>query len=291
MISIEKLSLFNIDKFRDMYEAREDSYLCDKSFFDIYDDESFLIKYIIRKQVKLFKLNDEYVGYIWHEYPENSGYCTIYGIDFKDEYMDYITSNMLNQLRFNSIKLDIIQSNKNQVIMNKLGFDILYRSIVMNLNLNTIDIGEFEAPDNIEFKHFVSNKDENLRCEVQNSIFKDKNRVPLKTNDIFDEENEDYFIDEFCVFLCKNNEQVLGYGQIILTKNQYTIVNFGILEEYRMHGYGELLLRYLIELCRVNSIYDIYIRVEESNYKAVQLYSKIGFTKCDCCITWKKDFL
>ncbi|MDO5516684.1 MAG: GNAT family N-acetyltransferase [Clostridium sp.] len=290
MVSIEKLSLFNIDKFREMYEEEEDSYLCDKGFFDIYDDESFLIKYIIRRQVKLFKLNNQYAGYVWHEYPENSVYCTIYGINFKDEYLEYLTSDMLNTLKFNSIKLDIIQNNKNEVMMHNLGFEILYKSIVMNLDLNKTHIEEFQVPDDIEFKHFTRNKDENLRCKVQNSIFRDKNRVPLKINDIFEEENEDYFIDEFCVFLCNSDKQVLGYGQIISTKNQYTIVNFGILEEFRMHGYGEILLRYLIELCRVNSIYDIYIRVEEGNYKALQLYSKVGFTKCDCCVTWKKDF-
>ena len=77
---------------------------------------------------------------------------------------------------------------------------------------------------------------------------------------------------------------------IILTKNEYTIVNLGILEQYRMNGYGEILLRYLIELCKINSIDDIFIRVEESNEKAINLYSKVGFKKSRSCITWKKLF-
>lgn len=290
MISIEKLSLFNIDKFRSLYETEEDSYLCDKGFFDIYDKESFLIKYIIRKQVKLFKLNDEYIGYLWHEYPENAECCTIYGISFKNEFIEYITSDILKALKFNSLKLDIIQNNKNKLIMSRLGFDIQFKSIVMKLNLKNTLFNEFKVHEDLEFKHFVTNRDEGLRCEVQNNIFKEKNRIPLTINDIYEEENEDYFINDFCVFLTNSNDDILGYGQIILTKNEYTIVNFGILEQYRMNGYGEILLRYLIELCKINSIDDIFIRVEESNEKAINLYSKVGFKKSRSCITWKKLF-
>ena len=290
MISIEKLSLFNIDKLRSLYETEEDSYLCDKCFFDIYDKESFLIKYIIRKQVLLFKFNDEYIGYIWHEYPQSGQCCTIYGISFKNEYIEYITPDILESLKFNSLKLDIIQNNKNKLIMSRLGFNIQFKSIVMNLNLKNTILDEFTVYDDIDFKHFKTNKDEGLRCEVQNSIFKDKNRIPLTINDIYEEENEDYFIDDFCVFLKNSCDDILGYGQIILTRNEYTIVNFGILEQYRMKGYGEILLRYLIELCRINSIDDIYIRVENSNEKAINLYSKVGFKKVRSCITWDRQF-
>lgn len=292
MISIEKLSMFNIDKFRILYETLEDSYLCDKGFFDIYDKESFLVKFIIRRQVKLFKLNDNYVGYLWHESPDDdSKCCTIYGISFKDDFIEYITSNILDALCFKSLKLDIIQNTKNRLIMNRLGFDIQFKSIIMHLDLlSNPKMFEFKFPDNLQFKHFIKNKDEDLRCEIQNSIFGEKNRIPLTVNDICEEENEEYFIEDFSVFLKNSNDDVLGYGQIILSKNQYTIVNFGILAQYRMKGYGETLLRYLIHLCVLNSISQIFIRVEETNIKAINLYNKVGFAKYKNCITWIKLF-
>jgi hypothetical protein len=62
MVFLEKLSLFNIKHFRKLYNKNENAYICDKSFFDIYDEESFIIKYIIRKQIKLFKVKKKYVG-------------------------------------------------------------------------------------------------------------------------------------------------------------------------------------------------------------------------------------
>ncbi|HCW53755.1 MAG TPA: GNAT family N-acetyltransferase [Clostridium sp.] len=292
MISIEKLSMFNIDKFRILYETLEDSYLCDKGFFDIYDKESFLVKFIIRKQVKLFKVNDKYVGYLWHECPDDSSKCcTIYGISFKDDFIEHITSNFLDHLSFKALKFDIIQNTKNKLIMNRLGFNIQFKSNIMHLDiLKHSEMLEFKFPDNLKFKHFVKNQDEGLRCEVQNKIFGGKNRVPLAINDIYEEEEEEYFIEDFSVFLKNSDGDVLGYGQIILSRNKYTIVNFGILEQYRMRGYGEILLRYLINLCRLNSISQIFIRVEEANIKAINLYTKVGFVKCNSCVSWIKLF-
>ena len=60
MISLEKLTLFNIDDFRLLYNISHNSYICDNDFFEIYDDESFVVKYIIRNQVRLFKMDDQY---------------------------------------------------------------------------------------------------------------------------------------------------------------------------------------------------------------------------------------
>ena len=90
MVFLEKLSLFNIKDFRKLYNKNENAYICDKSFFDIYDEESFIIKYIIRKQIKLFKVKNEYVGYVWYEYPSDEGFSNIYAIYLKDEYINLL---------------------------------------------------------------------------------------------------------------------------------------------------------------------------------------------------------
>ncbi|POO85827.1 GNAT family N-acetyltransferase, partial [Clostridium sp. 3-3] len=62
MITIEKLSLFNIENFRKLYNSKYRSYICDRDFFTIYDEESFVVKYLLRKQVKIFKYNNKHIG-------------------------------------------------------------------------------------------------------------------------------------------------------------------------------------------------------------------------------------
>lgn len=285
MITIEKLSLFNIENFRRLYNKNYRSYICDKDFFTIYDEESFIVKYLLRKQVKLFKSNNRFIGYIWYDESKvKSGSNNIYSIYILEEFIQCLDNRFLNFIKCNTLKLDIVENEKIKILMDKLGFGILTKTYLMKLESYPKSI---EVDAEVDFKHFVKNCDEKLRCEIQNSIFNDENRIPLVPNDIFEEEEQEYYIDDFSVFLYVNG-QCAGYGQIILSNGLYTIVNFGIIGEFRCKGYGQTLLTYLIELCRINDINDIYIRVEKDNYKAVSLYNKVGFRECTLYDTWYK---
>ena len=288
MITIEKLSLFNIESFRKLYNEKYQSYICDKDFFNIYDEESFLIKYMLRKQVKLFRAENELVGYIWYDESKADCYSSnIYSIYIMDDFIDYFNNRSLDDLKINTLKFDIVENKKIIRLMNKLGFGILNKTSLMKLEDYK---GFIEVEEDVEFKHFSKNCDEKLRCDIQNEIFYDINRNPLSSNDIFEEEEQEYYIDNFSVFLCVKGKYV-GYGQIILSSGLYTIVNFGIIEEYRQQGYGQTLLTYLIELCKINNISDLYIRVEKNNYKAVSLYNKIGFREYISYDTWYKSII
>ena len=284
MVVIEKLSIFNVDEFRKLYNSDYRSYVCDKDFFSIYDTESFIVKYLLRRQVRLFKINDKYVGYIWYDISKTRENNNIYSIYILEEYIDLFDNTFLNFVKLDSLKFDIQDNENIRILMNKLGFEIQSKVCLMKLESPS---KLSEISEELEFRHFVQNSDEGLRCMVQNSIFFSENRVPLQPDDIFEEENQDYYINDFSVFLCLNNEYI-GYGQIILSNGLYTVVNFGIIKEYRCHGYGQILLEYLIELCRINSIDDVYIRVERDNYKAVSLYKKVGFKECALYDTWYK---
>lgn len=286
MVFLEKLSLFNMNHFRRLYNRSEDAYSCDKSFFEIYDEESFIVKYIIRKQIRLFRVNSEYVGYIWYEYPSYNGFSNIYSIYLKDEYIHLINSKILSFFNASAFRFDMLANSKASFIMKKLNFDVNSNNILMKIRTSNIKNNFCE--NRIFFKHFKEGQDEELRCRIQNSVFNEKNRVPLTIEDIYREEEEDYYIKDFGVFICNNNGQVVGYGQIIFNRGFYTIVNLGILEEYRKHGYGELLVRYLIDLCYRNSIKTVYIRVEKNNLKALSLYTKIGFREYQSFISWYK---
>jgi ribosomal protein S18 acetylase RimI-like enzyme len=174
-------------------------------------------------------------------------------------------------------KLSLIRSIdlKNNNIVKKLKLIVLKKEILMNME--AINFEHIDKNEDIFFRHFIEGEDEELRCKIQNSVFYDKNRVPLCASDITDEEIEDYYITNFGVFLCKNDGQAIGYGQVIYSNGEYTIVNLGILKQYRQRGYGEMLIKYLIQLCYNNSIKHVYIKVERENVNAVSLYKKVGF--------------
>lgn len=286
MITIEKLSLFNIDNYRKLYNSKYRSYVCDKDFFEIYDNESFIVKYLLRKQVRLFKYDSIYIGYIWYDESKTPKVNNVYCIYILDEYIDLLNESVLDFIRCCKLKYDMEENEKIKELMNKLGFEISSNISLMKLKYKPAEI-ELEINDELEFKHFIANCDEELRCRVQNNIFYSENRTPLNVDDIFEEEGQDYYINDFSVFL-RTKDDYIGYGQIILSNGLYTVVNFGIIEEYRCQGYGQVLLNYLIELCRINSIDDIYIRVEKDNYKAVSLYKKAGFRECVSYDTWYK---
>jgi len=287
MVFLEKLSLFNVNQLRKLYNKNEDAYICDKSFFDIYDEESFFIKYAIRKQIKLFKINNEYIGYIWYEYPSDQGFSNIYSIYLKDEYIDLLNSKLLSLFNIKSFRFDMIDNSKASSIMKKLNFDVNSKNILMKKktsNLYRDNLGK-----RIFFKHFKEGRDEALRCKIQNSVFNEKNRIPLTVEDVYREEEEDYYIRNYGVFICNEDGLAIGYGQVIFNKGLYTIVNLGILSEYRHQGHGEALVNYLVGFCFKNSIKNVYIRVEKNNYQALNLYKKIGFKEYQSFVTWSKN--
>ena len=171
--------------------------------------------------------------------------------------------------------------------LEKLKVKVTKKEILMSME--TLGYYGISNESDVIFKHFKEGEDEELRCKIQNSVFYDENRVSLSISDISDEEYEDYYINDFGVFICKNDGQAIGYGQVILNNSDYTIVNLGILKEFRYLGYGELLIKYLIELCYKNSIKNIYIKVERENLSALSLYKKIGFREYNSIISWYKN--
>ena len=134
MVEVEKLSIFNIDIFRELYDGKDNSYICDKTFFEAYDNEPFIVKFILRKQVKLFKLNEKYIGYIWHEYPASKNLpCNIYSLYVKEEYIDCIKPEFLDSLNIDSFKIDIRDNPKNLELIKKLNFTLLSETLLMKI--------------------------------------------------------------------------------------------------------------------------------------------------------------
>ena len=141
-----------------------------------------------------------------------------------------------------------------------------------------IDISNFNKKndENFTFTPFVKGRDESIRCKVQNEIFYEENRIPLKTKDIVYECNRKAFLEDLAFFELKD-DIIIGYGQILLLKDKYTIANFGIIEEFRGKGYGEALLIHILNQAKIKGLKEVYIKVKSDNINAINLYKKTGF--------------
>ena len=144
----------------------------------------------------------------------------------------------------------------------------------------------------ISYALYNPKNDAQIRCNLQNAIFKEDSRIPLSIEDIYYDEKQDYYLDDLSVFI-KLKDRIIGYGQIIYSREMYTLVNFGILQGFRSKGYGEALICELVNLAKKKGIDNIFIRVEHDNFAARKLYDKVGFKEVGKFSTWlwSKEFV
>lgn len=189
-----------------------------------------------------------------------------YNKDFRN------SDNKINS-EFNIDKF-IYETKENEgANLNIYGFIKKASNIIMSLNLT-----EFSKEENssVEFRNFIKGQDEKLRCDIQNKIFHEENRIPLKPKDIAYECSRKAFLPELSFFAVKNHE-IVGYGQILILKGKHTVANFGIIEEFRGKGYGKNLLIHILNKAKEIGVEEVYIKVKSDNIKALNLYKKMGF--------------
>lgn len=78
-----------------------------------------------------------------------------------------------------------------------------------------------------------------------------------------------------------DDDNLIGYmcfSSILETCDLESIV---VHKDYTRKNIATLLLKFLISFCRTNSIYNIFLEVDESNLPAISLYEKFNFTKID----------
>lgn len=269
----------NINYFIELNKAKDEFNILNKDFFQVYTICNFAQQILLRRKVKLLKNNYSYIGYIWSDINDKD-ICNINAMNvlttfnnLKSYAMAY--KFMINTLtKTNTINYLCENNDYNFKILNNIGFVqkegtlILYSNIRENIPLILDD----------EFQFEILNKGigEQKRCEIQNKIFEDDNRIPLTIDDIYFDEIQEYYFDRGAVFL-KKNGQYIGYGQIIIEDNIPMIVNFGIIKEYRGNGYSKILLIYLLHLIKANGFNLVKIKVKSTNIIALTLYKSLGF--------------
>lgn len=278
MYNVMRLNKKNVQKFKDINDRRNVFNNLNEDFFSIYDESNFAQQIFQRREVKLIFQGDIVIGYVWYTsidknmYTINSFYVNK-PIDY-DDYV-YIFKLLTLSLKKNCTYIYFCEDNGfNCSILEKLSFIKSSGTIKMVANINN----KYELPCNgeITFRKLEKNKDEKLRCNIQNAIFKSDDRVPLIQEDIYFDEVQDYYIDNGAIF-AKYGDKYIGYGQFILEDNEPIIVNFGIVESFRGYGYSKLLLAYMLNCIAEEGYNRVYIKVDTKNLVAINLYSGMKF--------------
>lgn len=311
MVFLERLSSNNFENFKTLNLERFSKENYDKNFFEYYENEKFFFKIFLKKFVKLFTYNKTVIGYIWYEVPVDIP-VRVWSLYVKQEYLDLLSPNILNSFNNTVLSYETCDDTCNNKMLSKLGFKKVKPSILMSINLKNYNKEQqtnnliCSLKDNndllkkinmlynsninevkISIEKVVLKKDEELRCKLQNSIFSASTRVPLEIEDIKNDIEQDYYIEDLSLFL-KVNDVAIGYGQIIYNRDMYTVVNFGIIKEFRNYGFGKVLLNNLIQKAKNMNINELFIRVEETNYGALKLYNWIGFTPQSIINRWER---
>ncbi|WP_297634581.1 GNAT family N-acetyltransferase [uncultured Clostridium sp.] len=285
MIKFEKLKIKNIAHAKKLINKCH--YAQKENIIIKYAAGTFLEKYTLRRTIYLIKYNNIYIGIVWIK-KINKNELEIIDIHVESQYLEKIDLKKVKEKLVvyeginNQTLLDIMEKNSFIQIQN---VKLLKKDIVLDENINQ-DLCE----TNINFKPFLQNRDEELRCSLQNEIFHNEDRVPLEESDIFFDEQQSYYIDELSIFIYYNNLSV-GYAQIIKKKGRFFLVNFGILKEFRKLGLGEKFLAHMCNLAYKYEIKELYINVDENNLSAINLYMKAGFIYVNNKYAWIKESL
>lgn len=272
MFKCVSLTMNNLKYFRRINNFNQQFNELNKNFFELYDGMNFFEKTLLKKQVKLLKNNSEYIGYIWVVKDED--FYIIKSINSIIKSFDAYKA-LLDTLDQNAIGMYLCKSNDfNTHILKDLGFEKEECTLEMSIKLENKyrDL----SGENIAFEKFKFGKHEELRCNMQNEIFKSEDRIPITVDNIYLDQLQEYYYEEGCVFI-KYKDYYAGYGQIIIENNTPYIVNFGILREFRKKGLSKLLLKYLINVAIKDNFKVINIKVNEENDIALNLYKSMGF--------------
>lgn len=285
MCKLVKLSNNKIKYFKFLNDNRKNFNLLNEDFFEIYDISNLFQQYYLKKKVILLRENNKYLGYIWFEFTDN-GECIISSIYSYIEQNNYynILLNIID--KYTVINYSCIANDINTTVMIENGFTRVGGTIEMICNLKETKF--YQNLSDINYQVFSSGKDEKVRCQIQNEVFKNNKRIPLSVEDIYYDETQKYYIQNGAIFI-KENDCFAGYGQIILGDDMPVIVNLGILNEYRNKGYAKQLMICLLKIAKDMSYDEVKIRVSYDNKVAINLYKNFGFNCVSEKYDWKKE--
>ena len=79
-------------------------------------------------------------------------------------------------------------------------------------------------------------------------------------------------------YVVSDDQKIVGYGGLWNVADEAQITNIAIHMQYRDRGYGEALVRALVESSWERNLAEVFLEVRTSNFVAQNLYRKLGFT-------------
>lgn len=289
MFECVNLNKKNISEFQKLNEIRQNFNDLNEDFFAYYSKCSFAGQSMMRRKVKLLKNDNSYSGFIWIE--NSRGIYKIKSLfsENKTELEAY-EALLSEHLKCNKFTYSCKSNDYNFKILEKLGFCRVDGEIEFCLSdrdfAKAISKNVEMPKDNLEIKPFIPGKDENLRCRIQNEIFDNAERVPLCIEDIIYDISRSHYVQNGSFFLFKGSE-CIGYGQIIISDGFPYIVNFGIIEDFRGHGYSKVLLAHLLKKIREKGYRSARLTVKSGNITAMNLYEGFGFKRISETYNWE----
>lgn len=285
MIAIEKFKIKNIAIAKRFMPLNNN--LLNKNFLDILNKSTLIERYILKKNFYFLKYKNTYIGYIWFEKKEKNEY-KILNFFIESKFIEIFSIDSITHLKNKFLMYEGINTSSINYIMENNSFIEIKNVLLMKKSLSLTSNLNMPLDKNLKFKRFLKNKDEHLRSVLQNSIFYNKNRIPLTEADIFFDESQEYYLDEFSIFLYYK-DLAIGYAQIIKKDNCFFLVNFGVEKDFRKNNFGNYLLNYMCDLACQNEIKDLYINVNADNLVALNLYKKNNFMNLYNVSTWIRD--
>ena len=79
------------------------------------------------------------------------------------------------------------------------------------------------------------------------------------------------------LMVLKDNDEIIGYYDVWYMFDNADISNIAISKKYQGKGYGEYLLKHLIQRCISKNVEFLHLEVRVDNEVAKNLYKKLGF--------------
>tara|TARA_Y100000741_G_C18258613_1_gene559839 strand:- start:170 stop:589 length:420 start_codon:yes stop_codon:yes gene_type:complete len=100
--------------------------------------------------------------------------------------------------------------------------------------------------------------------------------LSLKRFRYFDKRKLSIVLTHISTFVLIEYDKVIGYCHLE-KENDLIWLGVAIIEKKTGMGYGNILIKHLIQEAREKQIKDINLSVDKDNFKAISLYEKFGF--------------
>lgn len=105
--------------------------------------------------------------------------------------------------------------------------------------------------------------------QIEKACFKDPWNVGMLESEVVSD------MTTYNLFLC--DDTVVGYYSYLHIFDEAHIMNVAILPEYQGLGYGNAMMKSLLDLTAEQGLPNVTLEVRKSNVKAINLYEKHGF--------------